>query len=390
MPTNSTSSVQRPSTTDELTETLRESAGASHTVRITGAGSAQEWGGRCDAADIQLDTTALTGIIKHNPADLTLAVHAGTPLRTLQTALAAYGQHIAIDPARTPAGATIGGLLATADSGPLRQAYGGLQTLVIGTTLVTPSGTVVRSGGEVIKNVAGYDLAKLLHGSLGTLGTIAEVILRLHPLPDASVTVSTPTDPDAALSLARTVLSASLEPAALEWNAGTLAIRLDGTAAGVEYRTNQLLTLAKDGAIVTEPAETRLWENIAHTATGESGDTVLRLGTAPRDMSWLVEHSTALAEQHGVTVDIASSVGIGMHNLRIRSGDQTARGAYLAALREDLTARRATCVVCRPGQLPSNTATRGAPPDGIAVMRALKNRFDPDGRFGVGRFAPWF
>ena len=137
-----------------------------------------------------LDTTGLSGVIQHNPGDMTVAVHAGTPLRELAAELAPHGQQVSFDAARVAAGATVGGLVATADSGPSALATGSLRDLVIGVTLVLADGTVARSGGHVIKNVAGYDLAKLLHGSFGTLGVLAEVVLRLHPVPKASATVA--------------------------------------------------------------------------------------------------------------------------------------------------------------------------------------------------------
>ena len=135
-----------------------------------------------------LDTTGLTGVITHNPGDMTVSVRAGTPLRTLAEELAPHGQHVAFDAARVADGATVGGLFATADSGPGALVYGSLRDLVIGVTVVLADGTVARSGGHVIKNVAGYDLAKLLHGSYGTLAVLAEVVLRLHPVPKASAT----------------------------------------------------------------------------------------------------------------------------------------------------------------------------------------------------------
>lgn len=380
--------LHRPRTTNELADAVREHAAASSSIRIAGAGTATDWGGRSHPSDAVLETTALTGTLSYAPEDMTVSVRAGTTLESLQQSLAEHGQRVSFDPAR--AGATIGGLVATADGGPLRQAFGTLRALVIGITFVTADGTIVHSGGQVIKNVAGYDLAKLLHGSLGTLGAIAEVVLRLHPRPQNSVTISVPTDPAAALSIARAAVAAAIEPSALEWCDGTLLIRLEGTAAGTRAGTKQLLELTDGAEVVSGAVETDRWAAVAATATGDPGDTVARIGTAPKDTPWALERSSELAHRHAVTVQVSSSVGIGVHNVRIRSGLGEARLEYLAALRDELDTRNGTMIVTRPGDLPVDATTRGRPPEGIAVMQAIKKRFDPQGQFGAGRFAPWF
>jgi glycolate oxidase FAD binding subunit len=122
---------------------------------IAGAGTAADWAGPLAPVDTVLDTTALTGVITHNPGDMTVSVRAGTPLRVLNDELASHGQRVALDAARVDAGATVGGLVATADAGPSALVHGSLRDLVIGTTVVLADGTPARSGGHVIKNVAG-------------------------------------------------------------------------------------------------------------------------------------------------------------------------------------------------------------------------------------------
>ena len=158
-----------------------------------------------------LSTAGLNRILEHNPGDFTAVLEAGVPLAEAQDGFAGAGQWLALDP---PDGGTIGGLVATADSGPARHRYGGVRDLVIGITVVLSDGTVARAGGKVIKNVAGYDLAKLFAGSYGTLGLITEVAVRLHPLPPRTATlVGATDDPDrlaaAALALARRPLEAT-------------------------------------------------------------------------------------------------------------------------------------------------------------------------------------
>src|SRR6185503_3640544 len=180
------STVQRPTSVDEAVKVLRDSRGS---VLFRGAGTKMSWAGRPEDPDLVLETGGLDRMLDHNPADMTASAQAGMPLRALQDRLAEAGQWLALDPPTEPDGATLGGLLATGESGPRRLRYGALRDLVIGVTLVLSDGTLARAGGHVIKNVAGYDLTKLMYGSLGTLGLIAEVVLRLHPRPETSATV---------------------------------------------------------------------------------------------------------------------------------------------------------------------------------------------------------
>ena len=177
-----TATLMNPADLKGVRDAVLDSAGS---LGVAGAGTAAGWAGALQPVDAVLDLRALTGVIAHNPGDMTVSVRAGTPLRELNAELADHGQHVAFDAARVADGATVGGLLATADAGPDALVHGSLRDLVIGTTLVLADGTVARNGGHVIKNVAGYDLAKLVHGSYGTLAVVAEVVLRLHPLPRA-------------------------------------------------------------------------------------------------------------------------------------------------------------------------------------------------------------
>ena len=176
-----------PTTVDELRDAVLDHPG---TLRVAGAGTAADWAGTPAPADTVLDVTALSGIVTHNPGDMTVEVRAGTPFAALQDELAQHHQRVAVDPARAAEGATLGGLFATADSGPRSLQYGSLRDLVIGATVVLPDGTTAHSGGHVIKNVAGYDLTKVLHGAHGTLAVIAGLVLRLHPTPRSTPTVA--------------------------------------------------------------------------------------------------------------------------------------------------------------------------------------------------------
>jgi glycolate oxidase FAD binding subunit len=238
-----------PTDLRSVRDAVLDSAG---TMAIAGAGTAAGWAGALRPVDAVLDLRGLTGVIAHNPADMTVSVRAGTPLRELNVELAGHGQHVAYDAPRVADGATVGGLIATADAGPAALVYGSLRDLVIGTTLVLADGTVARSGGHVIKNVAGYDLTKLVHGSYGTLAVVAEVVLRLHPLPRAAATLVLPCTLDEAAGHAARILGGPYEPAALEWvssDGGALLVRLEGTEAALPARVERLRELLGAAAV---------------------------------------------------------------------------------------------------------------------------------------------
>ena len=170
-----------PSSTDELAAELAGAARDGVRVRLLGAGTKRRWAPDAEPG-LELSSAGLDRIVEHNAGDLTAVLEAGVPLARAQERFREAGQMLALDPPDA-GGATIGGIVATNDSGPLKTRYGGARDLVVGMRVALADGTVAKSGGKVIKNVAGYDLAKLFTGSHGTLGAILEVSVRLHPLP---------------------------------------------------------------------------------------------------------------------------------------------------------------------------------------------------------------
>jgi glycolate oxidase FAD binding subunit len=227
----------RPATAAECAAALADLAAARHTVRVQGAGT-KAYLGDLVTTDTTLETTAMSGIVDHVPADLTVTVAAGTRLAEVQAALARHGQTLPLDP---PHGdeATIGGIVAANSNGFGRVRYGGVRDLLIGTVVALADGSVARAGGRVVKNVAGYDLNKLLIGSLGTLGVIAEATFKVVPLPAAreAILVQCPRA-GAAFEIADALLRTPLRPAALAvegtrrgW---TIAVAAHGVAAQVQ------------------------------------------------------------------------------------------------------------------------------------------------------------
>src|SRR6266852_18850 len=183
-----------PATPQELAAELKRANDAGLALAPRGGGTKCDWGNppaRCDAI---VSTACLNRVIEHAWADLTVTVEAGCTLANLQATLAEHGQRLAVD-ALWPERATIGGILSTNDTGALRLSFGGLRDLIIGATVALADGTLAVSGGKVVKNVAGYDLQKLVTGALGTLGVITQAVFRLHPLPRHSrtLTIAPPT-----------------------------------------------------------------------------------------------------------------------------------------------------------------------------------------------------
>jgi glycolate oxidase FAD binding subunit len=365
-----TSTSIRPTDLGELRDAVLDTAGP---LAVTGAGTAAGWAGALGPVSTTLDTTGLAGVVVHNPGDMTVAVRAGTPLRALQDELAGHGQHVCFDAARVTDGATVGGLVATADAGPSALVFGSLRDLVIGITVVLADGSVARSGGHVIKNVAGYDLAKLMHGSYGAFGVLAEVVLRLHPVPKGSATIAVPCPLDDAATLAARVLGGPYEPAALEWvddEGGTLLVRLDGTRDALPARVERLRELLGSAASQTGADA---WERHAAVVRGPAGSAVLRIGTRPSLLPGVLGGLPARA--------VAAGLGTGVATVALPPEAVADAHAVVHAAGGTSVLRGRPAGAAPPAW--------GPPPSALAVLTALKTELDPEGRFGPGRFAPW-
>lgn len=390
--------VERPASLRGLSELVKDSAGS---VLVRGAGTKQQWGGRVRDPDLVVDTTAMSGVLTYNPADLTASVLAGTPLRDLQEHVAEHGQWLALDPPSAEHGATVGGLVATGDSGPARLRYGGPRDLVIGTTVVLADGTVARSGGHVIKNVAGYDLAKVLNGSLGSLAILAEVVVRLHPRPVTTATTAAPTDARTARALTLALMAGPLEPTAMEWlsNAesgeGELLVRMDGASGPVAQASERLVAvLAEHGVtgttLATDEAD-HAWRGHRYAVTAAGDDTVVRVCGLPSELDELTEVLDRLTRATDVTATTCSQSGLGLHTVLLRGGTAADHADVLAGVREH-AGRLGSSVLLRERSdaLDPLVDALGPPPATTPLLRRLKDQFDPDARLAPGRFAGWY
>ncbi|HEV2777164.1 MAG TPA: FAD-binding oxidoreductase, partial [Solirubrobacteraceae bacterium] len=277
---------QTPATAQEAAALLQACTADGIGVRIAGAGT-KAWGSPGSECGVELRTAALDAILEHNVGDFTAVVQPGVSLRELEERFAASGQMLALDPSFGEGdGATIGGAIATGDSGPLRHRYGAARDLALGVAVALSDGSIARAGGKVIKNVAGYDLAKLYSGSFGTLGLITEIAVRLHPKPPAQATAIGTTDDPGILQRAAIALAASsLEAQSLDvrWEAqsGSVLARYAGIAA-IEQADAAERVL---GDIGVEAAATQdddeLWAHQRGAQRSVDGGAVVRVSGRP-------------------------------------------------------------------------------------------------------------
>lgn len=207
-------------------------------LRLRGGGS-KDWYGAAPRGEL-LDTLVYRGIVAYEPTELVITARCGTPLSEIEHALAQQGQMLAFEPPHFGPGATVGGMLASGLSGPRRQAAGALRDFVLGAVMMDGRGEVLRFGGQVMKNVAGYDVARLLAGSLGMLGLLLEVSLKVLPRPALETSLCLPMGQDEALRRLNTWAGRPLPLSASAWHDGELRVRLSGARAAVAAATREL------------------------------------------------------------------------------------------------------------------------------------------------------
>lgn len=361
------SELVRPTSVQRLAEVLAATAADRRTVGLRGAGTKQNAGGAAAATDVTISTRGIDRIVEHAAGDLVVTVEAGALLADVQRAVGEAGQWLALDPGEP--GATVGGVVATAASGPRRLRYGTPRDLLIGLTVVLADGTVAKAGGKVVKNVAGYDLGRLFTGSYGTLGVIAECTFRLHPRPAALRVVSVATtEPWVALAQVR---GTGAEPVAAEWNGATLVVVFESIEpAAVEQA--ELAAGAVGGTVGTALPSSfgqRAW------ADGRIGVKVThRLGK----LSEAVAALAALLPE----ARLRASVGSGV----IEAGTSDLSPEGLDGLRSAIAGLDGQVVVASAPDELRRTLDVWGPVRGLPVMQRIKDQFDPEGRMCPGRF----
>ncbi|WP_129789295.1 FAD-binding oxidoreductase [Promicromonospora panici] len=382
--------VARPASADGVAGVLREATAQGLVTVARGAATALDWGAPPERVDLVLDTTGLDRLVEHGAGDLVAVAEAGLPVAALLETVGAAAQELVVDlpPERLEGGSTVGGALSTGASGPRRLQRGGIRDLVLGATVVLADGTVASSGGKVVKNVAGYDLAKLLTGAYGTLGVVVRAAFRLHPArPERAFVLATGPLADVA-ARARDVVASQLAPAAVEIDrpAGSdvaeAAVLLEGSgnavgpraAAAAEVLGGRVQDVppgwwaALPGAMRAEPVET--YAKATATLTGVAGLLVAALEAEQRYGVGVALRGTAAGVLHVVVTGSPEATASAVGHLR---------GAAPSP-------REGTVTVLRASRDVRAALDAWGPVGGLDIMRAVKRQLDPGRNLAPGRF----
>jgi len=379
--------VVSPGTEKEVAAVLACADQAGLAVIPQGGGTKLRWGNPPERADILLSMSRLDRVIEHAWADLTVAVEAGCTMQNLQDTLAKQGQRLALD-CLWPQKATVGGILSTNDSGVLRLRYGALRDLIIGVTIALPDGTLATSGGKVVKNVAGYDLPKLVTGALGTLGVITRAIFRTHPVCSGSLTLGfNAPDFQAMQEKVLAIQNSQLAHAALQIRASRAGgleadVLFEGRIAGLQAQEKRLHAVIGAGVASADHRGWRAKEDLWNDARAES--VIAKVIVIPAMLARTLETLKSAAAAKGLTWKaVMQATGIGWIRM-----DGTGPGA-LASVAEIRNAAEANGGSLTILQCPASTEPMdcwGATADSISLMRAVKQQFDPKRTLNPGRF----
>jgi glycolate oxidase FAD binding subunit len=386
--------VARPASVEQLAAVVAVAADEGLALAPRAGGTALDLGAPPARLDLVVDLADLDAIVEHNADDLTVTVQAGLPLPALDRHLEAHRQFLPLDPAGDTH--TVGGIAATGASGPLRFRYGTMRDLLLGVRFVQADGVLTWGGSKVVKSVTGYDVPKLMVGSLGTLGVLAELTLRLHARPEVERTwlVALPSAP-AAESLTAAILDSPLQPSRIE------LMNDHALGAGAP----PLALLASFGSV--EDAVAEQGERLARMARAVGGDaravagawttssparpahTCLRIGSLPGRLAFTFEAlSRALGSAGGAPAAISAHAGLGVWRVVVGEAPPETVATLVSRLREAVAEHDGSVVITGgPVEVRRRVDPWGPiPPDTFAVMDAIKTTFDPDRRLNPGRF----
>ena len=394
-----------PGSVEEVAAVIGLAAETARPVTPWGGGTAASVGIPTARTGLVLGLRRLGRLLEHEPGDLTATVEAGMTVATFQTALRSRGQWMSLDPADAHL-ATVGGVLATNASGPRRHLYGTARDLLIGVTVVTADGAVVRGGGKVVKNVAGYDLPKLFVGSYGTLGVIVEATVKLRPLPDHErlVCIRFERLKDAGAAV-RSVMASDLIPNAIELLDATastaisvtgaaLVVGFDGLREQVDWQCAELARLAGAcGGHEAQPLQADTWSSLGTAARATSPVTaaVMTFAVLPSQVAEMMEQGAGVARARGLNTAWAAHAGIGVVRAAIAADavprEPAAIAAVLAEWREMAHAGGGHATLeWAPLAVKSQVPVWDDPGAAGRIMERIKAQLDPQNILNPGRF----
>jgi glycolate oxidase FAD binding subunit len=408
--------VVSPNTKEEISEILKIANRESLSVIPWGGGTKIGIGNKPNRADIILSTNRLNRIIEHSDSDLVATTECGIKLTEFQTALKEKNQSLPIDPPHVERGATIGGIIATSDSGPRRlrygTAHGTMRQLVLGIKIIRPDGEIAKAGAKVVKSVAGYDIPKLFVGSLGTLGIIIEATLRLYTIPEHSLScVAGFSSIQTAHATALSILNSSLTPTCLELvslslaeslstklelnvkkNAYILAIRFESVEKAVKNQAAKSKEICSNnkgqGLIVEGDIEEKFWYEITEFPwiKDKNKTVVCKTSVLIKDVPILLEKLEDLSKKTGIEILASARAGNGVLIISL-DGDTPNLLQATRSLREQVSSLNGNMVIQHaPRSIKSEIDVWGEIGSSLKLMKRLKSQFDPNGIMNPGRF----
>ncbi|HAA29877.1 MAG TPA: FAD-binding oxidoreductase [Cyanobacteria bacterium UBA8553] len=396
---NYPSSIVYPTTTDELAKVITLVHRNNWTILPCGSGSKLSWGGIGKNVDLVVSTERLNRVIEHAVGDLTVTAEAGVKLKDLQDILLKTGQFLPLEPAY-PQEATLGGIIATADSGSLRHRHGGVRDMLLGISFVRCDGQIAKAGGRVVKNVAGYDLMKLFTGSYGTLGILTEVTFRVYPVQEAAGTVVLVGDGEAIASTTKTLLSSALTPTAVDLLSTQLVtqlglgqgmglmVRFQSVAQSVTQQSSRLLEVGQklglQGNLYSDTNEANLWRLLPEQiwTTPHQPAITCKIGVLPTAAVATLTQLDALTSSQGLGLIHAGS-GLGL----LRLDPATVTPQTIMEIRHHCQAQNGFLTVLEaPISLKQQLDVWGYSGNGLNIMRGIKQQFDPKNLLSPQRF----
>ena len=381
--------VIAPGTAQEVAQVLRYCSSAGLAVVPRGGGTKLCFGNRPQKADFIVSTERLNRVIEHAWGDMTATVEAGCTIDSFQEALKEHGQRLAADPLQ-PERSTVGGLLATAQNGTLRIRYGAVRDLVLGLEMALSDGSVIKAGGKVVKNVAGYDLTKLAIGSFGTLGVITRAVFRLHPIPVATATYSAVVPATSeANKLVLAILDSNLVYTGLQIRAEqtdriAVDVRFEGIPESLQDQFLKLSRIAAGCSFAESPDE--VWMARQQLFVNASNSVICKCTALPAQIGLICDAVFRQAQSADVAATLVVQ-GTGVAEVRVDTARPQQQMEVIKTLRGELGRLDGTLIVQQcPVSMKEGLDVWGTLKDALPLMQSIKQKFDPARTLNPGRF----